>query len=61
MKIKKNGKVVKKTKIDRLEIGEKTAQKLREAENIEDIKEYLARIHDIDLEKQGTDGDKEQG
>ena len=35
--------------LDREKIGEKTKEKLREAETIQDIKEYLARIHDIDL------------
>ena len=37
-------------------IGEKTAGILREAETIEDIREYLARIHDIDLEKEAEEG-----
>ena len=43
--------------IHRNNIGEETAQLLRDGK----IQEYLARIHDIDLEKQETDGDEEQG
>ena len=49
MSYKKNG------IINRNNIGEKTAGILREAETIEDIKEYLARIHDIDLEKEAEE------
>jgi hypothetical protein len=35
--------------IQRPKIGEPTAQMLRDAETIQDIKQYLARIHKIDL------------
>lgn len=35
--------------VDRYKIGEETKDKLREAETVKDIKDYLARIHDIDL------------
>jgi hypothetical protein len=35
--------------VQRPKIGEPTAQMLRDAENIQDIKEYLARVHKIDL------------
>jgi len=38
--------------IDREQIEDKTAQILIEAESIEDIKEYLARIHNIDLKQE---------
>ena len=45
--LEKNG--VKSDSINRKNIGEETKEKLREAETVKDIKEYLARIHDIDL------------
>ena len=38
------------TTLDREKIGEESKEKLREAETVKDIKEYLARIHDIDLQ-----------
>lgn len=37
------------TTIDRRNIGEKTKEMLRQAETVQDIKKYLARIHDIEL------------
>ena len=35
--------------VQRVKIGEPTAQMLRDAETIQDIKQYLARVHKIDL------------
>ena len=35
--------------VQRRKIGEPTAQILRDAETIQDIKQYLARVHKIDL------------
>lgn len=40
--------------IQRPKIGDKTAQMLRDAENLEDIKAYLGRIHNIELEKEAS-------
>jgi len=36
--------------IQRPKIGDKTGEILRKADSIKDIKHYLARIHNIDLE-----------
>lgn len=54
IEIQKNGRTIwdKNNDLNRSRIGGETKEKLREAETIEDIKEYVARVHDIDLEKQ---------
>ena len=51
VQIQKNGEIVwdDEDYIQRPKIGEPTAQMLRDAETIQDIKQYLARIHKIDL------------
>ena len=51
VQIQKNAEVVwdDEDYIQRPKIGEPTAQMLRDAETIQDIKQYLARIHKIDL------------
>jgi hypothetical protein len=51
VQIQKNGEIVwdDEDYIQRPKIGEPTAQMLRDAENIQDIKKYLARVHKIDL------------
>jgi hypothetical protein len=51
VQIQKNGEIVwdDGDYIQRPKIGEPTAQMLRDAETIQDIKQYLARIHKIDL------------
>jgi hypothetical protein len=51
VQIQKNGEVVwdDEEYIQRGKIGEPTAQMLRDAETIQDIKQYLARIHKIEL------------
>ena len=51
VQIQKNGEIVWNDEdyIQRPKIGEPTAQMLRDAETIQDIKQYLARIHKIDL------------
>jgi len=51
VQIQKNGEIVwdDEEYIQRPKIGEPTAQMLRDAETIQDIKEYLARVHKIDL------------
>lgn len=51
--LKYEGKIFidKQTSLDRRRIGEETAQLLRDGK----IKKYIARIHDIDLEKQETE------
>jgi len=51
VQIQKNGEIVwdDEDYVQRPKIGEPTAQMLRDAETIQDIKQYLARIHKIDL------------
>ena len=51
VQIQKNGEVVwdDEDYIQRPKIGEPTAQMLRDAETIQDLKQYLARVHKIDL------------
>ena len=51
VQIQKNGEIVWNDEdyIQRPKIGEPTAQMLRDAETIQDIKQYLARVHKIDL------------
>jgi hypothetical protein len=51
VQIQKNGEIVwdDEDYIQRRKIGEPTAQMLRDAETIQDIKKYLARVHKIDL------------
>jgi len=51
VQIQKNGEVVwdDEDYVQRVKIGEPTAQMLRDAETIQDIKEYLGRVHKIDL------------
>ena len=51
VQIQKNGEVVwdDEDYVQRVKIGEPTAQILRDAETIQDIKQYLARVHKIDL------------
>jgi len=51
VQIQKNGEIVwdDEDYVQRPKIGEPTAQMLRDAENIQDIKQYLARVHKIDL------------
>jgi len=51
VQIQKNGEIVWNDEdyIQRPKIGQPTAQMLRDAETIQDIKQYLARIHKIDL------------
>jgi hypothetical protein len=51
VQIQKNGEIVwdDEDYIQRPKIGEPTAQMLRDAETIQDIKKYLARVHKIDL------------
>ena len=51
VQIQKNGEIVWNDKdyVQRPKIGEPTAQMLRDAETIQDIKQYLARVHKIDL------------
>ena len=51
VQIQKNGEIVwdDEDYVQRVKIGEPTAQMLRDAENIQDIKQYLARVHKIDL------------
>ena len=51
VQIQKNGEIVWNDEdyVQRRKIGEPTAQMLRDAENIQDIKQYLARVHKIDL------------
>ena len=51
VQIQKNGEIVwdDKDYVQRVKIGEPTAQMLRDAETIQDIKQYLARVHKIDL------------
>jgi len=51
VQIQKNGEVVwdDEEYVQRPKIGEPTAQMLRDAETLQDIKQYLARVHKIDL------------
>ena len=51
LEIQEDGKTIWKAEdsIRRDKIGDKTAQKLRDAQNVKEIKEYLARVHDVDL------------
>ena len=51
VQIQKNGEIVwdDEEYVQRVKIGEPTAQMLRDAETIQDIKQYLARVHKIDL------------
>jgi len=51
VQIQKNGEIVWNDEdyIQRPKIGEPTAQMLRDAETIQDIKQYLAKLHKIDL------------
>jgi hypothetical protein len=51
VQIQKNGEIVwdDEEYVQRRKIGEPTAQMLRDAETIQDIKQYLARVHKIDL------------
>ena len=51
VQIQKNGEIVwdDEEYVQRPKIGEPTAQMLRDAETIQDIKQYLARVHKIDL------------
>ena len=51
VQIQKNGEIVWNDEeyIQRPKIGEPTAQMLRDAETIQDIKQYLAKVHKIDL------------
>jgi hypothetical protein len=51
VQIQKNGEIVWNDEdyIQRRKIGESTAQMLRDAETIQDVKQYLARVHKIDL------------
>jgi hypothetical protein len=51
VQIQKNGEIVWNDEeyIQRRKIGEPTAQMLRDAETLQDIKQYLARVHKIDL------------
>jgi hypothetical protein len=51
VQIQKNGEIVwdDEDYIQRPKIGEPTAQMLRDAETLQDIKQYLARVHKIDL------------
>jgi hypothetical protein len=57
VQIQKNGEIVWNDEdyVQRRKIGEPTAQMLRDAETIQDIKQYLARVHKIDL----SSGDSE--
>ena len=51
VQIQKNGEIVWNDEdyVQRPKIGEPTAQMLRDAETLQDIKQYLARVHKIDL------------
>ena len=51
VQIQKNGEIVWNDEdyVQRPKIGEPTAQMLRDAETIQDVKQYLARVHKIDL------------
>ena len=51
VQIQKNGEIVWNDEdyVQRVKIGEPTAQMLRDAETIQDIKQYLAKVHKIDL------------
>ena len=51
VQIQKNGEIVWNDEdyVQRVKIGEPTAQMLRDAETLQDIKQYLARVHKIDL------------
>ena len=51
VQIQKNGEIVWNDEdyVQRPKIGEPTAQILRDAETIQDIKQYLAKVHKIDL------------
>ena len=51
VQIQKNGEIVwdDEDYVQRVKIGEPTAQMLRDAETLQDIKQYLARVHKIDL------------
>ena len=51
VQIQKNGEIVwdDEDYVQRVKIGQPTAQMLRDAETIQDIKQYLARVHKIDL------------
>jgi hypothetical protein len=51
VQIQKNGEIVwdDEDYIQRPKIGEPTAQMLRDAETLQDIKQYLAKLHKIDL------------
>ena len=51
VQIQKNGEIVwdDEEYVQRPKIGEPTAQMLRDAETIQDIKQYLAKVHKIDL------------
>ena len=51
VQIQKNGEIVwdDEDYVQRPKIGEPTAQMLRDAETLQDIKQYLARVHKIDL------------
>ena len=51
VQIQKNGEIVwdDEDYVQRPKIGEPTAQMLRDAETIQDIKQYLAKLHKIDL------------
>ena len=51
VQIQKNGEIVwdDEDYVQRVKIGEPTAQMLRDAETIQDIKQYLAKVHKIDL------------
>jgi len=51
VQIQKNGEIVWNDEdyVQRPKIGEPTAQMLRDAETIQDIKQYLAKLHKIDL------------
>jgi len=50
MEVYSDGELVEDTRIDRTKIGEETKQVLRDCENVEDVKKFLARILDIELD-----------
>lgn len=57
VKIQENGETVWKDEdyIQRPKIGEKTAQMLRDVENIQEVKEFLAQVLDVELNKQSLE------
>jgi hypothetical protein len=51
IEIQENGETVwtEDDSLRRDKIGDKTAQKLKDANSVKDLKKYLARVHDVDL------------